>query len=52
MIQREVAERLLAPPGNRNYGLITVNVNRMAEVEMIAQVSRNCFYPSPESGFG
>jgi len=48
MIQREVAERLLAPPGNRNYGLITVNVNRMAEVEMIARVSRNCFYPSPE----
>ena len=48
MVQREVAARLLAVPGSRDYGLITVNVNRMAEVEMIARVSRNCFYPSPE----
>jgi len=48
MVQREVADRLLAIPGTKDYGLLTVMVNRMAEVEMITRVSRNCFYPSPE----
>lgn len=48
MVQREVADRLLAIPGTKDYGLLTVMVNRMAEVELITRVSRNCFYPSPE----
>lgn len=48
MVQREVANRMLAIPGTKDYGLLTINVNRMAEVELITRVSRNCFYPSPD----
>lgn len=48
MVQREVADRLLATPGTKDYGLLTVMVSRMAEVQLITRVSRNCFYPSPD----
>ncbi len=48
MVQLEVADRLLATPGTKNYGLLTVMVSRMAEVHLVARVSRNCFYPSPD----
>ncbi|MGE5543883.1 MAG: 16S rRNA (adenine(1518)-N(6)/adenine(1519)-N(6))-dimethyltransferase RsmA [Bacillota bacterium] len=48
MVQREVADRLLAIPGTKDYSLLTVMINRTAEVELVARVSRNCFYPSPD----
>ncbi|MGI6551045.1 MAG: 16S rRNA (adenine(1518)-N(6)/adenine(1519)-N(6))-dimethyltransferase RsmA [Syntrophomonadales bacterium] len=48
MVQREVADRLLATPGTKEYSLLTVMVSRMAGVELVTRVSRNCFYPSPE----
>ncbi len=48
MVQREVADRLLATPGTKDYSLLTVMVSRMAEVELVTRVSRNCFYPSPD----
>jgi 16S rRNA (adenine1518-N6/adenine1519-N6)-dimethyltransferase len=48
MVQKEVAVRLAAGPGNKDYGLLTLNVAYYAEVEMITQVSHNCFYPRPE----
>jgi 16S rRNA (adenine1518-N6/adenine1519-N6)-dimethyltransferase len=48
MVQKEVASRLLAGPGSKDYGLLTLNVQYHATVEMITRVSRNCFYPRPE----
>lgn len=48
MMQKEVALRLLAAPGNKDYGLLTLNTAYHARVEMITHVSRNCFYPRPE----
>lgn len=48
MVQREVADRLLASPGTKDYGLLTVMVSRMAEVGLVTRVSRHCFYPAPD----
>lgn len=48
MMQKEVANRLLASPGGKDYGLATVMVGYHARVEMVRTVSPNCFYPRPE----
>lgn len=47
MVQREVAGRLLASAGNRDYSAATVKVRHRAVVSKVATVSRNCFYPPP-----
>lgn len=48
MMQKEVAARLAASPGHKDYGLLTLTAAYHAQVEIIAPVSRNCFYPRPE----
>lgn len=47
MVQKEVAERLAAVPGGKQYGAITVAVNYYAEPYLVANVPRNCFMPRP-----
>lgn len=46
--QRELAERLAAPVGSRDYGRLTVNVYYRAEVELLDYVPRSVFYPPPD----
>ncbi|SMB86842.1 dimethyladenosine transferase [Desulfonispora thiosulfatigenes DSM 11270] len=48
MVQKEVAERLKANPGTKEYGAITVGVNLMAEVSLSFIVPRHIFIPAPE----
>jgi 16S rRNA (adenine1518-N6/adenine1519-N6)-dimethyltransferase len=48
MVQEEVADRLLASPGTKEYGSPSVLVQSHCEVARAARVSRRCFYPSPE----
>ncbi len=48
MIQKEVAQRIKALPGNKEYGLLTIMMQYYADVEYLMDVSRNCFYPRPE----
>lgn len=48
MMQKEVAQRILARPGGKEYGLLTVMTTYYADVELMMNVSRNCFYPRPE----
>ena len=48
MIQKEVAERLAAKPGGKDYGALTVNANLFAEVRLTFTVSRKVFIPQPE----
>ncbi|MGE5416975.1 MAG: 16S rRNA (adenine(1518)-N(6)/adenine(1519)-N(6))-dimethyltransferase RsmA [Acidobacteriota bacterium] len=48
MMQKEVADRLLAQPGTKEYGLLTVMVAWRADVQPVTKVSRNCFYPVPD----
>ena len=47
MVQREVAQRLVATPGSKDYSLLSVLVRMRAEVEMRLQVGRHCFRPLP-----
>lgn len=48
MIQREVAERLVAPPGTPEYSAISVFAQYHSRVEIVQRVSRTVFYPPPE----
>ena len=47
MVQKEVAQRLVAKPGTKDYGSITAAVNYYAIPHFIANVPRNCFIPRP-----
>lgn len=48
MLQREVAARLLAPVGSRDYGSLTVLHRLAARVERARDVHRQCFWPVPQ----
>lgn len=48
MIQKEVADRLIAIPGEKNTGAITYSVYYYAESEGILEVPNNSFIPEPE----
>jgi len=48
MMQKEVGLRLLAKPGSKDYGRLTLTTAYFARVETVMAVSRNCFYPRPE----
>ena len=47
MVQREVADRLLAEPGTGEYGALAVGVRSVADVERVLQVPRSSFRPVP-----
>jgi len=47
MVQREVGERLVAAPGGRERGLLSVLVQSTCEAELVRRVPRTCFYPRP-----
>jgi len=48
MVQKEVGERLAAPPGSKIYGLTTVLVASWGAAEIVGPVSRRAFWPVPE----
>lgn len=48
LMQREVAERLLAQPGSRDYGYLTVAVRLVCEVELVSKVPPSAFVPPPK----
>ncbi len=48
MVQKEVAERLVAGPGSKTYGGPSVLVQRWSAPERLFDVSPNVFYPRPE----
>ena len=47
MIQREVAERLVARPSTADYGVTTVLIQAVADVRLAFRVSRRSFFPPP-----
>ncbi len=47
LIQKEVAERISAKPGEKQAGAITYFVNYCADCKIIGNVGRDCFIPSP-----
>jgi 16S rRNA (adenine1518-N6/adenine1519-N6)-dimethyltransferase len=48
LVQKEVAERLIAEPGHRDYGLLTVQTQLFAHPEYLFTVSRSAFKPPPK----
>lgn len=50
MVQKEVAERMQAGPGTKDYGALSLAVQYYAEPEIVANVPPNCFMPRPNVG--
>ena len=48
MMQKEVAERIVAGPGGKDYGALTIGVAYHAETTLVATLSPENFYPSPK----
>lgn len=48
MMQKEVAQRLIAVPGNKDYGILSVVSQTYSKVEYLFEVRRGNFYPVPQ----
>lgn len=47
MFQKEVAERIASPHGNKKYGILSVLVQAFYSIEYLFTVNPNVFYPPP-----
>jgi 16S rRNA (adenine1518-N6/adenine1519-N6)-dimethyltransferase len=47
MLQREVADRFVAPPGSRSYGAVSVLIQLTCDRAGFHPVARTCFRPQP-----
>lgn len=50
MVQKEVAQRMQAGPGTKDYGALSLAVQYYAEPYIAANVPPNCFIPRPNVG--
>ncbi|MFZ5517920.1 MAG: 16S rRNA (adenine(1518)-N(6)/adenine(1519)-N(6))-dimethyltransferase RsmA [Candidatus Zhuqueibacterota bacterium] len=48
MVQKEVAQRIVAAPGSKTYGILSVFSQLYADVNILFIVSRNVFFPVPD----
>jgi len=48
LVQREVAERVVAAPGSDEYGALSANVQSVAKAELLFKVSAGAFQPPPK----
>ena len=48
MVQKEVADRIAAPPGSKTYGVLSVAVQISAEVTKVIDVRPGDFWPAPK----
>ncbi len=48
MVQHEVARRMTANPGSKDYGSLTLFLNYHCLAEYVFKVKRTCFYPVPK----
>jgi len=47
MVQKEVGERMRARASTKAYGAVTLAIQYYADVQLVANVPPNCFYPRP-----
>lgn len=52
LMQWEVAERILARPGTRDYGYLTVATQLLCDVELVCRVPPSAFVPPPKVDSG
>ena len=48
MLQKEVANRLLAKPGTKDFGILSVLYGLVGEVVSLMRLAPGSFYPRPE----
>ncbi|MEO0834960.1 MAG: 16S rRNA (adenine(1518)-N(6)/adenine(1519)-N(6))-dimethyltransferase RsmA, partial [Cyanobacteria bacterium J06642_3] len=48
LVQKEVGERLVAVPGSKAYGALSIRVQYLANCELICDVLAKSFYPPPK----
>lgn len=48
MVQKEVADRMVAKPGSKDYGALSVAVQYYSGPEKVFNVSPSCFIPQPD----
>ena len=48
MIQKEVAERMIAPPGSKTYGILSVLMQVWYDIEYLFTVNEQAFIPPPK----
>ncbi len=48
MIQKEVADRIVAKPSTKDYGILTVKLNLAFNTERLFNVEPHLFYPQPK----
>ena len=48
MMQREVGDRVASPPGSRAYGIPSVVLQSLYEIEVVTKVAAGAFFPPPK----
>lgn len=48
MFQKEVAERIVSPPGNKTYGILSVRMQAHYKIEYLFTVHEHVFHPPPK----
>ena len=48
MFQKELAQRIAARPGSREYGRITAMLRYCADIRLLENIKSSAFYPSPK----
>ena len=50
MVQEEVGARMIASPGTKDYGVLTIAIAYRSDAEILRRVSADSFYPRPKVG--
>ncbi len=48
LMQKEVAQRIVAKPGNSNFSALTVRIQLLAKCQDVCDVPSKCFHPAPK----
>src|SRR5262249_3209658 len=48
MLQREVADRLVSPPGTREYGVLSILMQHVATIDVLLRLPAGAFRPPPK----
>ncbi len=48
MLQKEVAERIASPPGNKTYGILSVLLQAWYTIDVVLKVGPGAFHPPPK----
>ena len=48
LLQYEVGERFVAPPGDKDYGVLAINAGLWYDVKIVRPFSKGCFWPKPQ----